>query len=77
MGRLIAKDCQLADGTFLPRGAVIAMPARQIHFNPAVYESPYTFQHDRFFKMREAEDSGLKYGFATQDKDYLLFGAGR
>lgn len=77
MGRLIAKDCHLADGTFLPRGVAVAMPAQPIHFNAAVYESPYTFQHDRFYNMRKAEDSDLKYGFTTQDKDFLPFGAGR
>ncbi|KAF8204327.1 cytochrome P450 [Mycena galopus ATCC 62051] len=77
LGRRTIKPAAMVDGTVIPPGCDIAVPLKLIHFDETVYPEPYKFDCFRFSKLRESEDSDVKYGFATVEKDFLLFGLGR
>ncbi|KAK7063842.1 Ent-kaurene oxidase [Favolaschia claudopus] len=75
--RLLIKPLTLVDGTVIPAGYNIGVPTRPIHFDPTVYLDPETFDCFRFSNLREKEESDVKHGFTTIDKDFILFGLGR
>jgi hypothetical protein len=71
------KEGVLSDGTIIPPGWTVALLNSEVHRDPSVYPNPNTFDPFRFAKLRMETDSDVKYGFATLDNDYLLFGLGR
>jgi len=65
----------LSDGTFLPRGTHISVPAAEI-LNGNEYDA--TFDGKRFLKRREsAIGESHKHQFATTDRASLHFGHGK
>jgi len=77
LNRLIIKPTSLVDGTVIPSGYQISIPLKLIHFDPSVYPEPEKFDCFRFSKLRETEESDVKHGFTTIEKDFVLFGLGR
>ncbi|KAF7347453.1 hypothetical protein MVEN_01501300 [Mycena venus] len=60
-----------------PPGYNIAVPLKCLHFDPGVYPEPEKFDCFRFSKLREMEESDVKYGFTTVEKNFAPFGLGR
>ncbi|KAM4055321.1 cytochrome p450 [Hirsutella rhossiliensis] len=80
MGRKITEDMTLADGTFLPRGAMVAAMAHR-QWDPKIYPNPLEWQGDRHVKMREEEPSrgsakGNAAQFVSTSAEHLGFGHG-
>ncbi|KAF8324738.1 cytochrome P450 [Amanita rubescens] len=78
MTRKIMKDFTFTDGTTIPAGNFISVPAACINTDPDIYADAGTFDGFRFEKIREEEGSGKsKHSLVSLDLDYLLFGHGR
>ncbi|KAF8204329.1 cytochrome P450 [Mycena galopus ATCC 62051] len=77
LNRRTIKPASLVDGTVIPEGYSIAVPLKAIHFDENVYPEPYKFDCFRFSNLRKSEDSDVKHGFTTIEKDFVLFGLGR
>jgi cytochrome P450 len=77
LGRRLIKPVSLADGTVLPSGYNIVVPLAPIHFDASVYPEPEKFDCFRFSKLRDTEESVVKHGFTTIEKNFLPFGLGR
>ncbi|KAH9486572.1 Cytochrome P450 monooxygenase 151 [Psilocybe cubensis] len=72
-----------SDGTQLPTGTIIAAASRARHMDPAIYNTPDTFDGLRFSKLHEqrygddCSGSGLPFQLVTTTTDYLVWGYGR
>jgi len=73
--RLAVNDFTFSDGTTIPRGTLVSVPAHDAHFNDKVYEDPLKFDGFRFSKMRE--DSTKRVGMVSTSQDHLPFGHGK
>lgn len=71
--RYAVRDTALPDGTKIPAGYKAAVDMKAIHFNPEVYPNPEVFDAFRFSKLRESEESNVKYGFTTLDNNVTIF----
>ena len=74
------KSFTLSDGTFLPRGAMLAAPTMMFGLDPELTEDPEVFDGFRSYKKNLAsEDAGRfeKTQFVTTSPLYLSFGYGR
>ncbi|KAK7049977.1 hypothetical protein VNI00_005408 [Paramarasmius palmivorus] len=77
-GRKALKDFTFSDGTTIPAGAVVSIPAAGIHFDTKYYDDPYTFKPWRFSELRDsADEEGIKHQMITPNTEYVLFGVGR
>ena len=63
----------LEDGTHVPPGSKVALDLRRIHYNPEIYPDPERCDLFRFSKLREMEDTDVKYGFATLEPNVTPF----
>ncbi|KAF9501445.1 cytochrome P450 [Pleurotus eryngii] len=77
MNRITIAKGNLPDGVVIPSGYQVAVNLKHFHRDPQVYPNPHVFDPFRFSKLRENEDSSVKYGFTTVDPHFLPFGAGR
>ncbi|KAJ8516848.1 hypothetical protein ONZ45_g5889 [Pleurotus djamor] len=77
MNRLTIANGRLSDGTVVPSWYKVMVNLKPIHRNSSVYPNPNTFDPFRFSKLRDEEDSSVKHGFTTVDKDFIAFGTGR
>uniref|UniRef100_A0A8H7Y572 Cytochrome P450 n=1 Tax=Psilocybe cubensis TaxID=181762 RepID=A0A8H7Y572_PSICU len=83
MTRKILSPFTLPDGTQLPTGTIIAAASRARHMDPAIYNTPDTFDGLRFSKLHEqrygddCSGSGLPFQLVTTTTDYLVWGYGR
>ncbi|CAO3593052.1 unnamed protein product [Absidia cylindrospora] len=62
--REVSQDCHL-NGIFIPKGSLVAADILDTHRNPAVWNSPTTFDPDRFLPDGEADQqshAGLAWG---------------
>ncbi|POS70298.1 p450 monooxygenase [Diaporthe helianthi] len=80
LGRVVTEDLTLPDGTFLPRGALVAAMAHR-QWDPKIYPNPWEWQGDRHVKMREEQPSpgsakGNAAQFVTTSPEHLGFGHG-
>ncbi|KAI0354621.1 cytochrome P450 [Trametes cingulata] len=71
------KDITLSNGTFIPRGTLIAAAALPMHRDNEVYENADVFNPFRFSRMREAEGEGTKHQFVNTSVEYVAFGHGK
>ena len=76
MRRMMVQDHQLNDGTILPQGAHVSVPASAIQNDPEVTPEPDVFNGDRYFKLRQKEGQTHLHQFATADQKNLNFGFG-
>ncbi len=67
----------LTDGTFLPKGTVVAAVASPIHHDASLYPSPDTFDPFRFSSMFDAEGPNVTQRFTHMSARWLTFGYGR
>ncbi|KAF4563282.1 hypothetical protein EYR40_007003 [Pleurotus pulmonarius] len=77
MNRLTTAYGELPDGVVIPPGYQVAVNLKHFHRDSQVYPNPHIFDPFRFSKLRETENSSVKYGFTTVDTHFLPFGAGR
>ncbi|KAF7347451.1 Ent-kaurene oxidase [Mycena venus] len=77
LNRVLVKPAVLEDGTIVPPGYNIAIPLKGLHFDPSVYPEPEKFDCFRFSKLRETEESDVKHGFTTIERNFVPFGLGR
>ena len=71
------KDFTFSDGTFIPKGTMIAVATRSLHHDERFYENADAFEPFRFAEMREDDSEGVKYQFVSTAIDYLPFGLGK
>ncbi|KAL9624335.1 MAG: hypothetical protein Q9160_001582 [Pyrenula sp. 1 TL-2023] len=74
--RKILKDITLHDGTILPAGTHIAVPAREISRDPDIYPDPDVFDGYRYLKLREKPGMENRHQFVSTGIDNLNFGYG-
>ncbi|KAJ6540835.1 cytochrome P450 [Mycena vulgaris] len=73
-----ARGFQSSDGPALPYGAFLEVAAMETHHDPALYNSPDTFDGFRFSRLRERDEQQLfKQHMVTTGTDYLPFGHGK
>ncbi|KAG0134977.1 cytochrome P450 [Tuber indicum] len=77
--RMAMKNVTLSDGTYLPKGTLIAAPALMFASYPDFVEDPATFDGFRWYKKTlEAKDGAPKgNGSATTSSNNLAFGHGK
>ncbi|KAI6103575.1 cytochrome P450 [Pisolithus sp. B1] len=69
-------DFTLADGTFIPRGTILAFPVYEMHHDDSVFENPNAFEPFRFAETRNKESKGSGHQMVTLTPDVLSFGLG-
>ena len=67
----------LSDGTELPKGTFIAIPAAPILFDPHVVSNPLSFDAWRNFRKRQEPGQETRHQYAMVDKDHMHFGHGK
>ena len=77
IARKAVKDFTFSDGTFIPKGTMIAVAARSLHYDEKFYENPKEFRPFRFVEMHEEDSDGAKHQFVSIATEYLPFGHGK
>lgn len=67
----------LCDGTYLPKGTHIGVPASAIHLSDTYYQDAGKFDGFRFSRMRDQPGFEAKYQAISVSDDYLPFGHGQ
>ncbi|KAH8802448.1 cytochrome P450 [Xylogone sp. PMI_703] len=76
--RLARKDVNLSDGTRIPAGTMVFIPAFAIANDPSIYQEPDTFDGLRFYNLRQrSPEDEKKWQFTTVNKEQMQFGMGR
>nr|VWO99889.1 Uncharacterized protein [Ganoderma boninense] len=75
--RKAMKDITLIDGTFIPKGTLLAAAAHPTHHDESIYANAEVYEPFRFAKMRESDGEGLKHQFVNTSVDYVSFGHGK
>lgn len=75
--RAARKEFRFKDGTVIPEGTRIGVPAVSIHLDSHIYPSPKTFDGFRFSELRKGDVDSAKYSLARTDTEYLTFGHGK
>ena len=71
------KDVTLSDGTFIPKGTLLAAAADPTHHDESIYANADVYDPFRFANMRESDGEGLKHQFVNTSVDYVSFGHGK
>ena len=66
-----------SDGTFIPKGTLIGVANRSLHYDQTLYESPNVFQPFRFAEMHKGDNDETKVQFVSTSTEYLEFGHGK
>ncbi|KAI0713160.1 cytochrome P450 [Cerioporus squamosus] len=77
MTRKAMVDVTLNDGTFLPKGTLVATAQHPTHYDDSNYPDPDVFDAFRFARMREHEGEGTKHQFVNTSIEYVAFGHGK
>ena len=67
------KDYIFSDGTFIPKGTLIGVANRSLHYEKKFYENPSVFQP---FRFAETQDE-IKSRLVSTSAEYLEFGHGK
>ncbi|KAI0640078.1 cytochrome P450 [Trametes polyzona] len=71
------KDVTLSDGTFIPKGTLVAVPVHSMSRDDALYADANTFDAFRFSRMREREGEATKHQYVNTSTEYVSFGHGK
>ncbi|KAG5350609.1 hypothetical protein C0989_010177 [Termitomyces sp. Mn162] len=78
MWRKVLEDFTFSDGTFVPKGNLIAVANFAMHHDEENYSDAFSFDGFRFSKMREKELEGYsKHQMVTLSDEYIVFGYGK
>jgi cytochrome P450 len=77
--RILTETITLSDGTKLPAGTIISVPAEAVSHDPTNYPDPEVFDGYRFVKLRETKQgvTSQYHQFVTSNKTSLNFGYGK
>ena len=75
--RKAMRDYTFADGTFIPRGTMVGIGARAVHFDDRLYENAQVFEPFRFVDTDKVDGEGARHRFVSTGIDYLSFGHGK
>ncbi|RPD62663.1 cytochrome P450 [Lentinus tigrinus ALCF2SS1-7] len=75
--RKALKDTTLVDGTFIPKGTLIAAASYPTHFDDGIYENASVFDPFRFSRLRAAEGESTKHHLVHTSPEYMPFGHGK
>jgi cytochrome P450 len=70
------RDYTFADGTTVPKGAIVVAPIMPIHFDERIYKDADKFNGFRFSDMRELEGESAKHHVSNTNPEFLHFGHG-
>ena len=76
MPRIVREPFTFSDGTYLPKGTYIGVPAHAIHLDESNYPNPTSFVPFRFVDKAK-ESTGRKVDMTATHTDFLAFGHGR
>ncbi|KAI0783163.1 cytochrome P450 [Abortiporus biennis] len=71
------QDITLSDGTYIPKGTIMATPVFSTQTDEDTYTNPREFEPFRFSDMREMEGESMKHQFSRTSTEYIAFGYGR
>ena len=74
---MVLKDVTLSDGTFIPKGTLLAAATHATHHDEAVYPDAEVFDPFRFAHMREQAGESMKHQFVNTSLEYIPFGHGK
>lgn len=81
MSRKAMTDYTFSDGTFIPKGTIVAIPSRAMHFDSEYYENPEEFQAFRYvpksYNGGGSADIELPQRMVSTSLEYTPFGHGR
>ena len=81
MGRLVLRPLKLSNGTTIPAGTLLAIPASATHRDEIYLSNPEEFDGFRFAKLRKEGDSegpmASGYQAVSTSNEHLPFGLGR
>jgi len=79
LARKALKDFKFSDGTFIPKGTLVAAASRSLHYDEHFYENPEVFEPFRFVHTCEEDGTGNgpKHQLVSTTTEYLAFGHGR
>lgn len=77
-GRIALQDHTFSDGTYIPKGAVVAAPVNAIQYDESHYPNAHEFQGFRFLDAKNDTegDSSSRRSFVSQNPEYFPFGYG-
>jgi len=75
MPRIVREPFTFSDGTYLPKGAYVAVPRHVIHFDESNYPDSTSFVPFRF--VDKAKTTGHKVDITATSTEFLEFGHGR
>lgn len=71
------KPYTFADGTTIPKGAILALPIAAIQTDDNFYPKGKEFDGFRFSKLREQKGESAKHHSSNTGAEYLHFGHGQ
>ena len=77
LNRIAVKDFTFSDGTFIPKGTMVAAATLPMHLDSDFYEDGESFKPWRFYDAREREGNSVKHAFVGTGIDFHSFGFGR
>ena len=77
MNRVALQDYTFSDGTFVPKGTLVAAVSRPLHYDDAIYAHAAAFDPWRFAHLREEEGAATKHQMVNTSNEYVSFGHGK
>ncbi len=74
MHRMALVDYTFADGTFIPKGTMVAVGQLVPHRDNTVYKNADAFEPFRFDEMAEDRDEAAKHQLVATSSSFLTFG---
>jgi cytochrome P450 len=73
------KDFTFSDGTFIPKGTMLALPAYAMHHDEEVFEDAHEFHGFRFAEMRDPTNptSNARLQLVATGPKFIGFGYGK
>ena len=78
MFRKVVTDYKMSDGTFLPKGTLLAVNQAAAHRNDVTYDRPDEFRPFRFADLRNSsQGESTRNQMVATSSEFLAFGHGR
>lgn len=77
MMRKAQRSCTLSDGTYLPSGRWVVVPAYSINRSAQWHAQPDIFDAFRFSRLIDREACGNRHALTNPGKGFLSFGIGK
>ncbi|KAI5837190.1 cytochrome P450 [Morchella snyderi] len=77
MMRQAQKQYTLCDGTCLPKGQWVVVPAQSIHYSPEYHNNPKEFDPFRFCRKREEAGHEMQHQLVSPERGFMTWGHGK